>query len=148
MSVTLSLFGTTYIIPETNETGWGAEVTGWIEAVTNGLTDLSVIVGTEHVPVQNSTATALAASSTLTQTHAVHKVAGNGGAVTLSATTAITSGTTSGQTLELEGTSDTNTVTILHGANTQMNGDITLELYDCIRFRWNGTDWVETWRNT
>lgn len=148
MSVSKSLFGTTYIIPETNETGWGAEVTGWIESVTDGLTDMAVAINAEHVPVLNATTTDCEPDSVLDQTHTVHKVAGNGSAVTLYALTAIEDGATTGQVLYVVGTSDTNTVTILHGANTKMNGDITLEDGDVIAFWWDGADWVELWRNT
>jgi hypothetical protein len=148
MSVSKSLFGTTYIIPETNETGWGPEVTGWIESVTDGLTDLSAAISTEHVPVLNSTTTSCDEGAVLDQTHSVHKVAGNGSAVTLYASTAIEDGATTGQVLYVVGTSDTNTVTILTGANTVMNGDITLENGDVIAFWWDGTDWIEMWRNT
>lgn len=37
MSVNLTINGTTYAYPETNETGWGDAATGWAQAVTTGM---------------------------------------------------------------------------------------------------------------
>lgn len=67
-------------------------------------------------------------------------------AVTLGSTTSITDGYFPGQLLIIEGTSDTNTVTINDNTNTKMAGNITLGLNDTISFIWNGSDWVETSR--
>ncbi|MDP3015141.1 MAG: right-handed parallel beta-helix repeat-containing protein [bacterium] len=66
-------------------------------------------------------------------------------AVTLNATTAIADGKSSGDMLILEGTSDTNTVTIPHNANTILSGasSKTLGLEDILKLLWNGSDWVE-----
>jgi len=36
MSVSVTVNGTTYTIPQTGETGWGANVTSWIQGVSNG----------------------------------------------------------------------------------------------------------------
>jgi hypothetical protein len=45
--------------------------------------------------------------------------------------------------LIIEGTSDTNTITILDGANTRMAGTVVLGIYDTIMFVHNGSEWVE-----
>lgn len=94
------------------------------------------------------TAATYSASGTITPTHPQHVISGNGSAVTLSATTAISDGSKTGEILVLKGNSDTNTVTILDGANTKLNGSITLALNDKIELEWDGTDWVERWRSS
>ena len=48
------------------------------------------------------------------------------------------------QELEIFGTDDTNTVEIPTGANTLLNGPVTLRSMDCIRLKWNATGSV--WR--
>jgi hypothetical protein len=91
-----------------------------------------------------STSITLAANSTLTATNSYVRVTGSGGAaVTLSATTAIANGNTSGAVLVLEGTSDTATVTIPTGANTVFPASRTLGLNDTLTLIWNGSDWVQ-----
>jgi len=148
MSVTKSLFGTTRIVPQVDETGWGPEVTGMLEDAMDGLDDTTLQLSNNTVvSKENSVASSLAASATLTALAEKHVVTGSGGAVTLSATTAILDGSTD-QVLRLIGGSDTNTVTILNGANTAMNGHITLALNDSIEFWFNGTLWVEKGRST
>lgn len=68
-------------------------------------------------------------------------------AVTLGATTSITDGYFNGQLLIIEGTSDSNTVTINDNTNTKMSANITLGVNDTITFVWNGTDWSEICRS-
>jgi hypothetical protein len=70
------------------------------------------------------------------------------GPVTASATTAIASGSFVGQLMYLQGTSDTNTVTIPHNANTRLDAasSITLKQFDAILFHWNGGAWIELMR--
>lgn len=68
-------------------------------------------------------------------------------AVTLNATTSITDGYFPGQLLIIEGTSDTNTVTINDNTNTKMAGNVTLGVNDTISFIWNTSDWVELMRS-
>lgn len=66
---------------------------------------------------------------------------------TSNTTIAIFDGNYVGQRLYVEGTSNTNTVTIKDNANTLMNGDVTLGIGDVITFIWNGGDWVELSRS-
>ncbi len=67
-------------------------------------------------------------------------------AVTSSVTTAIADGTFAGQGLILQGTSNTNTITIKDNANTALAGDCVLGLKDTLTMVWDGSDWVETAR--
>jgi hypothetical protein len=65
-------------------------------------------------------------------------------AVTLSATTAIASGSTIGMVLILQGTSDINTVSINSGANTKLRANpIVLGANETLTLIWNGSLWVE-----
>lgn len=150
MSVNKTLFGQARIVPETNETGWGAEVTGQLGDLLDGADEVLHKNGTAILIRHQSEDSTLAASATLTPTKTVHRVAGSGGAVTLDTTTAIASGNKDGQLLILEGTSDTNTVTIQSGANVQLNGDVVLAQDDKISLRWDATrgDWIEIGRNS
>jgi len=65
-------------------------------------------------------------------------------AITLDATKAISDGKAQGDILILEGTSDTNTITILNGANVKL-GSISRVLgeEDTLTLIWNGNDWME-----
>lgn len=67
---------------------------------------------------------------------------------TSDATTAITDGAFPGQLLLLEGTSDTNTITIKDGANTSLKGDCILGLEDTLLLVFDGDVWVEVARST
>lgn len=98
----------------------------------------------------NGTTTSLAGNSALDATHVLHEVSGSGGAVVLNLTTSINAGSKNGQLLFLQGTDATNTVTIRHNSNTQMNGDVILGLNDLIAFRWDSTraDWIELFRSS
>ena len=148
MSITKTLYGTTRIIPQTDETGWGAEVTGSLEDIHDALEDTTLqLTGGTIVKKVTNTASSLADNATLTPVSELHTVTGSGGAVTLNATTSITDGT-AGQILLIIGGSDANTVTILNGSNTKMNGPITLSQYDRIDFYFDGTYWVEVGRST
>lgn len=64
--------------------------------------------------------------------------------VILSATTAIANGSTIGDVLILEGTDDTQTVTINNGANTSLAAPSrTLGDDDTLMLLWNGSSWIE-----
>lgn len=77
------------------------------------------------------------------------RVAGNGGAQTVNATTGMTDGTVDGQEVDLMGTSDTNTLTIAVSGNMAPNGSITLGNGDIIRFIWDASNsvWREAYRS-
>jgi hypothetical protein len=91
-----------------------------------------------------SAAFALANNSTLNPDHTYVRVIGNGGAVTVSATTAIANGEMPGQLLIIEGLSDVNTVTIPAGANTSFSANRVLGADDVLTLIWNGNNWLQT----
>lgn len=148
MSITVSLGATNYIIPETDETDWGEQVTNFLVRTATMLDGVSALKSTIPVPLMKSTTSALAAGATLTPTHPTHRVSGSGSAVTLSASTSIANGTYNGELLRLEGDHATNTVTIQDASNVQLRGDITLGLNDTLDLVWDSTlgDWKETAR--
>ena len=150
MSQNVTLFGTVYAIPETDERNWGNTMTNFSVNLGNGVDGAIFLTSTgKALVLEESTTTTFAAGATLTALTPVHKVEGTSGAVTLDGTTAIADGQVDGQMLRLIGTSDTNTVTIDTGANTRMNGQIIITLGDVITFRWDSTasEWQEVARN-
>ena len=92
--------------------------------------------------------TALGAGFTLTPVTSYHTLAGTA-ARTSDGTTAINDGVKEGQILVLEGTDDSNTITIQDGANTQLAGgaDAVLGAGDTVTLIWNGANWVELSRS-
>lgn len=87
----------------------------------------------------------LGAAFTITPTSGYHTLTASA-ARTSSTTQAIKDGAREGQVLILEGTSDTNTITIKNSANTKLNADCTLGAQDVLLLIWNGSDWVEVGR--
>lgn len=149
MAVTKVLYGITRYIPESKERNWGVEMTVWAGDVTDGLNGVTTLeAGVARVKL-SVTDTLLGAGATLTPTHNVHRVAGNGGAVTLGGVTAIANGTSAEQLLVVRGTSNVNTVTIPATSNVEMNGPITLLDGTQIVFGWDATavQWREIARN-
>ncbi|HAT71683.1 MAG TPA: hypothetical protein DCS63_02575, partial [Elusimicrobia bacterium] len=76
------------------------------------------------------------------------RLAGSGGAVTLSGALPVAAGT-SGQLMVLVGSDDTNTVTVPSGGNLQLAGQVpfTLGLNDVLVIGYYGTAWVEAQRS-
>lgn len=74
---------------------------------------------------------------------------GSGGAQTANATTPLAAGLYEGQIKKLIGKSDTNLITLLHGGNLTLNGDVTLGLNDSIELYWDatGTKYIEQSRS-
>jgi len=87
-------------------------------------------------PANNSTLTPASGHVQLVQTI---------GPITLNPGVAIADGVGSGAILVLEGTSDSNTVTVPNAAHTRLAGGAsrTLGAHDLLVLLWNGTDWVE-----
>lgn len=90
----------------------------------------------------------LSAGFTLTPDHSF-MILSAVAARTSSTTNAIDSiaGATIGQMIVLQGSSNTYTITIKDGANTQLAGDCTLGNNDTLTLIWNGGDWVEVSRS-
>lgn len=150
MSVSQSLHGDTITIPETDETDWGAEVTAFLDTFAEDLHAIAWQDADGNVFMKHSvTTTTLADGATLTPATNIYRLEGTSGAITLDGTTAITDGEADGQILIIKGTDATNTVTINDGANTQMNGNVTLSDGDQIEFWWDDTEsvWQERGRN-
>lgn len=80
------------------------------------------------------------------QSRALWFIQGSGGAVTVTASPQVAAATTIGQELVLEGTSDTNTVTLNDGTGLSLNGSATLYNHSSLYLVWDGTVWAETGR--
>lgn len=150
MSQNVTLFGTTYAIPETDERNWGTTMTNFSVNAGNGLDGISLLLSTGKTLLKSEITTGtIADAATLTPTTTVHRISGSGGAATLDGTTAITDGSIDGQWLCLIGNDNTNTVTIDTGANTVLNGQVILTSGDVIFLIWDATAsvWQEIARN-
>lgn len=149
MAIEQDLYGTSYQVPQNKEKKWGSVVTAILLKMMQTLDSMSFLVGTSAFLVMPSISQALAAGATLSQSSCRHRISGSGGAVTLSAVTAIADGVADGILLQLCGTNDTNTVTVLDGANTRLNGNWTGGLGDTILLEWDAADsnWWEVLRN-
>jgi len=144
---TRDLNDASFDIPDLNDVGYGIPMNElWIALTENANATTfqeGVVVNIKREP----TNTSLANGATLTPTHPVHVISGDYQPVTLNAALAIALGSKVGQELRLIGGSASNVVTILHNANTEMNGDITLELSEVLDLYWNGTNWIEVFRS-
>lgn len=148
MSISKSLFDQVRLVPETDETGWGNEVTNQLVDLLDGADAILHQDGSDNILVRFQAATsALANGATLTATKPVHKVSGSGGAVSI---TDIASGNKDGQVLILIGTDNTNTVRIPYSATVLLNGDVVLGSGDSIQLKWSSTAaaWIEVNRNS
>lgn len=77
----------------------------------------------------------------------IQYVQGSGGAVDITANPQISAGTFAGQKLLLVGRSDTDTLKLDHGTGLALNGSCTLASDSTICLVWDGTNWVELFRN-
>jgi hypothetical protein len=96
-----------------------------------------------------SSTQSLANGSSLTVTHAIMMIAGNGGAIALG-TPNITDGVRAGQRCLIVGTSDANTVlfqdeAVLPGSELETHADAsrTIGANDSLYVVWTGTRWIE-----
>ncbi len=97
------------------------------------------------------TGVTVTAAGTITPGSEIRKIiylSGSGGAVTASATTAMSAGTTAGYERTLVGTDDANTVTMPASGIMKQNGPITLKNGTVISYIWDAanTKWQETYR--
>jgi hypothetical protein len=91
--------------------------------------------------------TAAGGISTLGLARELQFVKSNSGAVTVTANPQIEAGTLVGQELILQGTSDTDTLTISNGTGLILNGACTLRAGSRIYLVWDSTVWGEVSRN-
>lgn len=134
------------LVPQRPEKGWGAQVTSLLVDFIDSIEFLLFRVGSVFGFRAQSETVTLAASATLTATAPVMKVQGTPGAVTLAD---ITAGEKDGQLLEILGLSDVNTVTLLHGGNVSLEGDMHFGAHDSLLLRWDDTEaaWIEASRS-
>lgn len=132
-------------------------------STTNGVTasshthEVTGFVPEDGVQVKTpSSDQSLLAGSTLSVTDALMRVAGNGGAVTITATPSITNPSSDGTQIIVQGTDDTNTVKFqdesnLTGSDLELknNQDFTLGKGDILALIWDsGEDaWYELYRS-
>jgi len=148
MSISKELWGQTRLVPETDETGWGNEVTEQLGDMLDVTDAFSHLDSSDNIHMRlQATVSSLGAGATLTPTSPVHKVAGAAAAVTLAG---ITAGAKDGQQLVLIGTDSTNTVTVSNSATVLLNGHCVLEEGDVLRLQYSlsALAWVEVGRNT
>lgn len=77
----------------------------------------------------------------------IHFVEGDSGAVDITANPQISAGSRVGQTLILVGCDGTNTVKLDDGTGLDLQSSITLNDGGMIGLLWDGSNWVEMWRN-
>lgn len=104
------------------------------------------VSGTRAAP---SSITAAGGVTSTSNPRQLIRVQGSGGAVTVTASPAISAGTSDGQELILEGSNATNTLTINNGTGVEQNGAVVLGLGDKIAYLWNAgaAVWTEAWRS-
>lgn len=150
MSVSKTLFGTTYSVPESREKKWGPAATAILSNLIDGLDGVATLVGGVPFLVLPSSTSSLSDDGTLTPSTPWHRISGATGPVTLNSITAIGDGSTDGQLLVLTCTSATNTVVVPDGANTILNGEAYLGLHQALVLIWSsatGGDWIELFRS-
>lgn len=104
-----------------------------------------VVVGTRGAPTSVVAGTGIVAP-TSNADHLCY-IQGSGGAVDVSANPQIAAGVRDGQIMTLRGRNATNTVLLEDGTGLVMNGAYSVGLDSEIAFRWDTTNWVESYRN-
>lgn len=74
-------------------------------------------------------------------------IQGSGGAVNISANPQIEAHTVVGAEMTLMGRSDSSTVTLETGNGLDLNGDAVMGASHVIRMQWDGSNWLEVFRN-
>jgi hypothetical protein len=147
MSVSKSLFGATVNVPTRGEKGWGTEGTNILVQLIDFANGAGNLVSGVAFVNQAITATVATAGSTINPTHNVIVITA-ASAVTLSGSLPVANRTSSFTNFViLIGTSDTNTITILDGGNVLLNGDCVLGVGHCLSLVWDGSQWIELFRN-
>jgi len=116
------------------------------------LTELSIGTLLTYEPNGASNgATAYANDAEIAVTNVLLRVAGDGGPVVLDAADAVADGAYDGQLVIIQGTDDTNLVTIFDNVNTQLAGGVNMVLgdKDVLALSWdsNQNDWIELYRS-
>lgn len=145
MAVAITLYGVGRTIPNQPDTGWG-EMTQVVVDLATGVEHGTFLSVGEAIAYQRSVTQVVAANDTVNPTRREIRLSA-ASAVTLSASTAVAAGAKDGQLLTLRGGSSP--VTILHGANVQLNGNCVLSLNEYLELEWDATqaDWLEVGRS-
>lgn len=132
--------------------GWGSDtgVTGTFLNRSGTFSDYTFGINGRTVKTP-STPVAYANDATITALKSIMRVYGNGGAVTLDTAPAIADGVSDGQTVIIQGTNDTNTVTIVDNVNVQLASGASWVggKGDVLEVMWSSTDsdWYEISRS-
>lgn len=102
------------------------------------------LVGSRASPTLITAAGGVAFTSTLYKT--INFIAGDSGAIDITANPQIAAGSTVGQELLLIGRHATNTVTFEDGTGLSLNGMWVAGLDSVLGLVWDGTNWVESFR--
>ena len=129
------------VVPERPEKGWGPQGTGIVVALIDGVNQLLYRVGAIFGFRRQSVTVAMVDLEVLTAAAPVVKIS----CVAPITLGDITAGVADGQTLTIQGMSDTNTVTILSAGNVSLNGDVILLDKENVSMRWDLAEllWVE-----
>lgn len=112
---------------------------GWVNIVKD-------VISASRASPNNITAAGGITASVSAQSE-IQYVQGSGGPINITANPQITVGTFAGQKLVLIGRNDTNTLTLEHGTGLALNGPCVLVADAVIGLVWDGTNWVEMFRN-
>ena len=148
MAISVDLYGTIRVIPQTKERNWGAQVTSVLVDLCLGAGAASFLVGQNGFPRITSTDASVAGGATFQPTHAWTRLQSTGGLVTLDTTTPIQAGASDGQIIVIEGVLDANAVTIENQGNVNLNGRVLLDKDQRIALVWDqaATLWKELYR--
>lgn len=108
------------------------------------------VFGTRASPLSITAGSGLVGGTNVSTTAlmTISFVQGSGGAVTITASPAIASGTIVGQELQVIGRTNANPLTIPNQSGlVELNGSCTLGASDMLTLIWDGTAWVEKSRN-
>lgn len=115
------------------------------EAAAASAAAAEVVVGTRAAPVAVVGATGVVAP-TSTADHLCY-LESDGGAVDISANPQIAAGLRNGQKMRLRTRSSTNTLLFEHGNGLVLNGPYLMQEDSELQVSWDGTNWVEGYRN-
>ncbi len=103
-------------------------------------TSAPVITGSRGTPTNIVAANGITPGGGYQQ---IQYIQGNAGNITVTHNPQVIAGAMDGETMELRGRNDSQTVTIADGTGLSLNGSMTIKADDSITLRWDGTNWVE-----
>ena len=155
----VSLFGTDRTVPAQGETDWGENVSGILTDLIKAMDKMAYLVGDIPYLLMSKDEQIKAEGETIDIEVGVDPAADKGAnrivvtaasAITLGATDAnvIDDGHVDGQTLLIQGTSNTNTIRLASNhQNVDLNGDVVLGKDQAIFLLWSVDVWIELSRS-